>query len=199
MFVNSQEVDQLFRAAIGDGVAPGFQYVVFNKNEIISSKATGISRPVSEADPAGVPMFPQTPVNLTSAGKFLVSIVALAILQRGLAYNGMTLEDLDNHEKLIEVLPEFGSQSGSWAGKMFVGFEPHLGPDGKKVPILREPTVKVTLRHIFTHTSGHPYFVSYFDTSIQSTALLNNSPGLGAYLVDSSAYHGICRFLLPSL
>lgn len=156
------KVDQLFQEAIDQGIAPGLQYTVFNKNEILSSKAVGISRPISDAEPKGRPMLPETPVHLSSAGKLLVSIAVLAVLERGLAFNGMTVDDIDNHEKLIEILPEFGAQSDSWAGKVLVGFEPELGPDGKKVPILREPTVKVTLRHFFTHTAGHPYWVCLF-------------------------------------
>lgn len=161
MLIDTTKIDQLFRQAVNDGVAVGFQYVVFNKDDILSSKAAGLSHAASDADPEGVPLLPETPLNLASCGKLMVSIVALAVLERGMTHNGMTLADLDDHDKLVQVLPEFGEESDSWVGKIFVGFEPGLGPDGKKTPILRNPTVKVTLRHLFTHAAGHPYAVSH--------------------------------------
>lgn len=94
---------------------------------------------------------------IASAGKPTVSLLALIILERGLVPNGMNLNDLDNHEKLIEILPEFRHGSGSLVTKIIEGFEPHLNAEGKKVPILRDVKKKVTLRMLLTHTAGLSY------------------------------------------
>lgn len=161
--LETAKIEQLFRKAVQDDVAPGFQYAVFNKDKLLLSDAVGLDKIPSEADPTGVPLLPQTPLFFVSCGKIMHSIATLIVLERGLAHNGMTLDDLDNHDKLVEILPEFGQNSKSMAGKIIVGFEPHLGSDGMKIPILRDPKNKVTLRHIFTHTLSHPWHVSYFD------------------------------------
>ncbi|KAF9519460.1 hypothetical protein BS47DRAFT_1336893 [Hydnum rufescens UP504] len=84
--------------------------------------------------------------------------MVLHILEKGLCPNGMTLADLDNHEKLVQVLPEFKHGSTSLVSKIIVGFKKELGADGKKVPILRDYEGKVTLRMLLTHTSGLAYY-----------------------------------------
>jgi CubicO group peptidase (beta-lactamase class C family) len=158
--VNNTEIQQLFDDAVNRGLAPGFQYAVFSQKQVLAAGTSGLAKMASETDPYGVPMQPETILWIASAGKILVSLVTLIVLERGLAHNGMTLDDLDNHEKLVQILPEFRQGSGSLVTKIVTGFKQELGPDGKKVPILHDSNGKITLRDLMTHTSGFPYFVS---------------------------------------
>lgn len=157
--VNNTEIQQLFDDAVNRGLAPGFQYAIFNQTQLLVNGTSGLAKIASETDPHGVPMQPETILWVASAGKILVSLATLIVLERGLAHNGMTLDDLDNHEKLVEILPEFRHGSGSLVTKTVTGFEEQLDPNGKKVPILHDTKGKITLRDLMTHTSGFPYFV----------------------------------------
>lgn len=156
----SIQIHNLFAVAIAKKFLPGVQVVVFNKDTFLVNEALGFSTLPSDDHPEGVLMTPGNTHWIASAGKLTVSLLALIILERGLVPNGMTLNDLDHHEKLIEILPEFKHGSGSLVTKIIEGFEPHLDPEGKKVPILRDAKNKVTLRMLLTHTAGLSYAVS---------------------------------------
>jgi CubicO group peptidase (beta-lactamase class C family) len=140
--------------AVANGYAPGFQFTVFNKDSLIANGASGLADVPSET-----PFRKDHILILASCSKICMSIIALRILENGLCSNGMTLADLDDHEKLVDILPEFKLGSGSPVTKIIDGYEKELGPDGKKVPILHDCTRKVTLRMLLTHTSGLAYYV----------------------------------------
>ncbi|KIJ53966.1 hypothetical protein M422DRAFT_241228 [Sphaerobolus stellatus SS14] len=126
----------LIDEAVAKGIAPGFQAVVFNKDEILFNGVWIRRRSIQGQS--------KRPV---------VHLVALQAIERGLI-PGFTLEDLDNHEKLAEILPELKQGSGTVVTKIFEGWEDHPGPDGKRAMKLRDAKNKITLRMLLTHTSG---------------------------------------------
>jgi methyl acetate hydrolase len=152
--MTEQVIQKFFDDAVAQGLAPGFQFAVFDKDSLIASGSSGLVDAVS-----GTPFRNDHIIWLASCSKLSISIMVLHILEKGLCPNGMTLADLDDHEKLVQVLPEFKHGSTSLVSKIIVGFEKELGSDGKKVPILRDYEGKVTLRMLLTHTSGLAYYV----------------------------------------
>lgn len=89
--------------------------------------------------------------------QLVISLVALRILERGLTKAPFSLSDLDDHEKLVSVLPEFKLKGGNMVTKILEGYG-QPGPDGKKEMKLRDAKKGCTLRHLLTHTSGLCYF-----------------------------------------
>lgn len=164
-----RDIQSLFDNAVSNSIAPGFQFVVFDKTHFVVNGVAGqLSLPESNTDgpiasplKEGIPMTAEHNHWLASAGKIAVSIIALMILERGAAKNGISLSDLDNHEKLVEILPEFKLGSDSVLTKIIDGFEPKLNEKGQKVPILRDAKAKVTLRMLFTHTAGLSVMVRF--------------------------------------
>ncbi|GJJ08914.1 hypothetical protein Clacol_003134 [Clathrus columnatus] len=139
--------------AVKDGVVPGLQCVVFNRNHIIFNGVSGFSALPSEENPAGKPMTQLTILWLASCTKLVVSLVVLHVLDKGLV-DGISIADLDNPDALARIVPEFSPESGSLITKIIEGFEDGLGPDGKKIMKLRDAKNRVTLRHLLTHSSG---------------------------------------------
>ncbi|KAF9506383.1 hypothetical protein BS47DRAFT_434660 [Hydnum rufescens UP504] len=155
-------VQTFFDDAVAQGLAPGFQFAVFDKDSLIASGVSGVVDAVS-----GIPFQNDHILWLASCSKISISIMVLHILEKGLCSNGMTLADLDDHEKLVQLLPEFKHGSNSLVSKIIVGYEKELAPDGKRVPILHDYKGKVTLRMLLTHTSGlayywHPFMVEMY-------------------------------------
>jgi methyl acetate hydrolase len=149
--------------AVANGVAHGFQCVVFDRDSLLFNGVSGLASGPSEHAPKGKPFKPETLVWTASCTKLAVSLIVLHILERGLAKSGFSLKDLDNHEALVEVLPEFKHGSGSLVTKIIEGFEDELGSDGKKVMKLRDAKGKVTLRMLLTHTAGLAYEWNDYD------------------------------------
>jgi CubicO group peptidase (beta-lactamase class C family) len=156
----AQKFQDLFDRAVANDVFPGAQFVVFDEENILINGVSGHAMLPSENDPHGSLMQKDTPHCIASCTKISVSLLCLMMLERGLGNSGMRLDDLDDYEKLIKVLPEFKLGSGNWVTKIIEGFEPELGADGKKVPILRDAKTEVTLRMLLTHTTGLAYMVS---------------------------------------
>jgi CubicO group peptidase (beta-lactamase class C family) len=156
----AQKFQDLFDKAVATDVFPGAQFVVFDKENILINGVSGYAILPSENDPKGLLMQKDATHYLASCTKISVSLLCLIVLERGLGNSGMRLDDLDDHEKLIKVLPEFKLGSGNWVTKLIEGFGPELGVDGKKVPILRDAKTEVTLRMLLTHTVGLAYWVS---------------------------------------
>jgi len=140
--------------AVEKGVAPGFQCVVFDRESVLFNDVSGNATGPSDTAPEGIPFRPDTLVWLASASKISLSLIVLHIVERGLAKIGFSMKDLDSHEALVEVLPEFRHGSGSLVTKILEGFEEELGEDGKKVMKLRDAKGQVTLRMLLTHTAG---------------------------------------------
>ncbi|GJJ11940.1 hypothetical protein Clacol_006178 [Clathrus columnatus] len=146
----------VFQKLIDDAVlkriAPGFQAVVFDKDQILFSGISGYASAPSVEDPDGREMTPSTILWVASFCKVVTHIIALHAIERGFIQN-FTMNDLDNHEKLVEILPELKQGSGTLCTKIIEGFE-EPGPDGKKVMKLRDAKNKITLRMLLTHTTG---------------------------------------------
>lgn len=191
--MSSSKIHDLFAAAIAKKSLPGAQVVVFNKDSFLVNEALGFSSLPSDEHPDGVLMTPESVHWIASAGKPTVSLLALIILERGLAPNGMTLGDLDNHEKLVQILPEFKHGSGSLVTKIIEGFERHLDADGRKIPILRDAKNKVTLRMLLTHTAGLSYAVRLHIAILWMTPLIRPISGTTPSLMS---WYGIVRFQL---
>ncbi|GJJ08215.1 hypothetical protein Clacol_002424 [Clathrus columnatus] len=139
--------------AVKDGVAPGLQCVVFNRDEIIFNGVSGFASLPSEENPAGEPMTKSSVLWLASCTKLVVSLIVLHVLDKGLI-DGISIGDLDNPDALAKIVPEFSPESGSLVTKIIEGFENRLGPDGRKIMKLRDAKNRVTLRHLLTHSSG---------------------------------------------
>lgn len=90
------------------------------------------------------------------SSQLVISLVGLRILEEGLSKTPFSLADLDDHEKLVSILPEFKLGSGSMVTKILEGYGP-VGPDGKKELKLRDAKKGCTLRHLLTHTNGQAY------------------------------------------
>ncbi|KAF8316591.1 beta-lactamase/transpeptidase-like protein [Clavulina sp. PMI_390] len=155
-------IQKLFDDATTRSVAPGYQFVVFDRQAILVNGVSGYS---SLPSPAGGGRPHPAPINgakmkpdhihwIMSAGKLALSVVALIALERGLTSNGMTIADLDDHDKLVEILPEFRLGSGSLVTKVIEGWEAGHDAEGRKIPKLRDAKTPVTLRMLFTHSSG---------------------------------------------
>lgn len=157
----ASQFQRLFDNAIAGNIVPGAQFVVFNKDKYLINGVSGYSKLPAKGEPKGVKMRLDDIHLIASTAKIAVSILALLILERRLAKNGMGLVDLDNHEKFAEIVPEFKRGSGSPVTKIIVGFKPELNEDGQRVPILKDVEGQVTLRMLLTHTAGFAYFVGF--------------------------------------
>jgi methyl acetate hydrolase len=140
--------------AVAKGVAPGFQCVVFDRDSLVFNGVSGLASAPTDAAPEGKPFKPETLVWLASCTKICISLIVLHIIERNLTKSGFAIQDLDSHEALVKVLPEFKHGSGSLVTKIIEGFEDEVGKDGKKVMKLRDAKGRVTLRMLLTHTAG---------------------------------------------
>ncbi|KAF8311387.1 beta-lactamase/transpeptidase-like protein [Clavulina sp. PMI_390] len=212
-------IQELFDDAVSNAIAPGFQFVVFNRDEIVLNGVSGYARLPETTSPSALAnhasdsdsdqppasslpgsldpihlasdMSPDGDVEkvdrrfegekmtaahvhwIASCGKLAVSLLALIILERGLADNYPTNDQslidvatLDDHAKLVEVLPEFKLGGESLVTKVIEGWEeveedgaengneitegqnqPQYVSDkqGRRIPRLREAKTGVTL------------------------------------------------------
>ncbi|GJJ07864.1 hypothetical protein Clacol_002070 [Clathrus columnatus] len=141
--------------AIVNGVTPALQCIVINKEKILHNTISGLASTPSASPPDGKPFTNDSALLLASCNKVVLSIVALSVLDKRQVKTGMGIEHLDDHEKLVEILPEFSPSSGSPLTKILEGFEEGvLDSDGRKVMKLKYAKTKITLRMLLTHTAG---------------------------------------------
>ncbi|UZJ50783.1 hypothetical protein CBS101457_000103 [Exobasidium rhododendri] len=150
------------------GLALGLSAVVFDGDHEIFSGTSGVHTVAGDGT-SEQPMRPETVHWVASCTKLSVSLIVLQILEKGLA-KGLSLDSLDDNEALVSILPEFKIGSGSIVTKILEGYGP-IGADGKRELIMRDAKVKVTLRHLLTHSAGLAYYwnddlmVQYYEPS----------------------------------
>jgi len=126
------------RRAIEEGRIPGAVAMVGNEREVVYASAFGPS-----SRPDGRPHTINDVFMIASMTKAVTSVAGAQLLEQG-RYS------LD--QPVEELLPEIA------ATKVLTGF------DAAGRPILRAPKAKPTIRHLFTHTSGHSSDVWNADT-----------------------------------
>lgn len=147
----------LIDKAVAEDAAPGLQCAVFDEGNVFFHGVSGLSSTATETPPNGKPLEKNTTLTLASCSKLPLSIITLRVLEGRKTTMGFGLEHLDDHEKLVQVLPEIVHGSGSLLTQIIEGFEDKLGPDNRKIMKLRPTKEKITLRMLLTHTSGMGY------------------------------------------
>ncbi|GAA6000615.1 hypothetical protein JCM10207_004577 [Rhodosporidiobolus poonsookiae] len=133
----SPSLQALLERAIASGAAPGLTACAFTRHGTFATAVAGVA-----SVETGAPMTTDTTLWLGSAGKTVVSLAALALVEK----EGFVL---DSHEELVKVVPELGKD---WPGtKIWSIFD---GKDDKGGYKLKPASVGITLRHLLTHTSG---------------------------------------------
>ena len=117
------------RRAIAEGRIPGAVAMVGNEREVVHASAFGPS-----SRPDGRPHSLDDVFMIASMSKAVTSVAGAQLLEQG-RYS------LD--QPVEELLPEIAET------KVLTGF------DSADRPVLRAPRAKPTIRHLFTHTSGH--------------------------------------------
>ncbi|PWY97377.1 beta-lactamase/transpeptidase-like protein [Testicularia cyperi] len=164
------DLQKIVDDAVAQGVAPGIQAVIFDKTGTVSSVAAGDATIATETD-AAVPMTTSTVAWMASCSKLSIAILALQLLERKDLWKNpseaLTLDDIDNHEKLTKILPEFALDNDD-SLCTFVWNEPafHDGTDehGRRKLNVRKAKRGITLRHLFTHSSGLSYIFNEENT-----------------------------------
>ncbi|PWN20085.1 beta-lactamase/transpeptidase-like protein [Microstroma glucosiphilum] len=145
-----------FQKAIDDGVAPGVQYTVFDRDSTLLSDAIGYAR-VSATGEKEVKMTTNTFCWLASCSKLSISLIVLHVLERGLAKDGSSLADLDSSLALLRVLPEFDPKSDTYVSKILTGWGSIDPATGKLTPQLTPRKTIPTIRQMLLHTAGLAY------------------------------------------
>lgn len=143
--------------AVAEGIAPALQCIIVDKKSVLHNVVSGYADLPSDENPKGKPFTDNSTILLASCTKLLLSIVTLSVLEKGQAKNGIGIEHLDDHEKLVEILPEFSPSSGTLLTKILEGFEDGHDAEGRKIMKLRDAKTRITLRMLLTHTSGISY------------------------------------------
>jgi methyl acetate hydrolase len=117
------------RRAIEEGRIPGAVAMIGNEREVVYASAFGPS-----SRPDGRPHTIDDVFMIASMSKAVTSVAGAQLLEQGRCSLDQPVEEL---------LPEIAET------KVLSGF------DSADRPILRAPKVKPTIRHLFTHTSGH--------------------------------------------
>ncbi|GAA6038557.1 hypothetical protein JCM8097_004629 [Rhodosporidiobolus ruineniae] len=126
--------------AIASGAAPGLVAVAFDHERNFAAAASGVSSVKTQA-----PMTTDSVLWFASAGKILVSLAALVLVERDSF-------DLDSHEELVKVVPELGKgYPGSRVWELFDG------KDENGAWRFKQAQKGITLRHLLTHTTGFSY------------------------------------------
>lgn len=127
--VSLPDYEALAQAAVADGRIPGIVSMVGSGLEVLHASAFG---PSGRAD--GRPHTLGDVFMIASMTKAVTSVAAAQMLEQGLF-------ELDQPAE--EVIPDVAEH------RVLIGF------DDAGQPMLREPTRKMTMRQLLTHTSGH--------------------------------------------
>ncbi|GAA5949833.1 hypothetical protein JCM10213_005783 [Rhodosporidiobolus nylandii] len=92
----SDSLTALLTRSIHSGAAPGLVACAFDRTSTFASAAAGVA-----SLETGAPMNVDTTMGLASAGKILVSLAVLRLVER----DGL---NLDSHNELVKVVPELG-------------------------------------------------------------------------------------------
>lgn len=123
--------DSEFEAAIAQAQLPGAIGIIVDREGVRYSRAVGLADA-----PGNVPMREDTPCQIASMTKALVSVAVMQLVEQG---------RMDLDEPVGELLPELASP------QVITGF------DDSGVPQTRPAKRPITMRHLLTHTSGLGY------------------------------------------
>jgi methyl acetate hydrolase len=129
--MDTAAIDDLLKQAVGTGALPGVVAMVGDREGTLYEGVYG-RLSVESDEPARA----DTMFWIASMTKAIVSVAALQLIERG---------ELELEQPVADILPAFGELP------ILEGF------DGD-APRLRAATRPVTLRHLFTHTSGCGYW-----------------------------------------
>ncbi|KAI5474585.1 beta-lactamase/transpeptidase-like protein [Pseudohyphozyma bogoriensis] len=133
------QLQSLLEDGVAAKAAPGLIAVVFNRDKIIAKAAVGVRNVDTQA-----PIDTSTIVWQASMSKAVVSFAVLrAVEEKGF--------DIDSHDELVKILPEFKIGGGHPLSKLFTE------KDGEGKWGTKEAKKGVTLRHLLSHTSGLAY------------------------------------------
>jgi hypothetical protein len=91
------------------------------------------------------------------------------------------LEQLDDHEALLKVFPEFKLGGGHMVTKILEGLDSSRRSEGEAALKLRDATVGITLRHLYTLSSqlrsskANTYFAGY--RILRASGTILTTPG----------------------
>jgi CubicO group peptidase (beta-lactamase class C family) len=129
----STAIEAVLAASVASGAVPGAVAIAIDGDGTRGLAAAGATR----ADGEGAPLESGARFRLASMTKALTSVAALQLLEEG----QFGLDD-----PVESVVP-------GWKELLVLD-----GWDGD-APRLREPRTQATIRHLFTHTAGHGYFI----------------------------------------
>lgn len=134
--MDTAAIDGLLEQAVSTGALPGVVAMVGDREGTLYEGAHGRLSVASDE-----PTRTDTMFWIASMTKAVVSAAALQLIERG---------ELELEQPVADILPAFGELA------ILDGFD-------VDVPRLRAPTRPVTLRHLFTHTSGCGYWFDNAD------------------------------------
>jgi methyl acetate hydrolase len=126
----TSEADRLLQAATQAGVAPGVVALAATADGIIYEGSAG------RRSAAGAPMSLDTLVWIASMAKAVTGVAAMQLVEQG---------KIALDQNAAEIFPQLGSV------QVLEGF------DAQGAPRLRPAKRPITIRHLFTHTSGYGY------------------------------------------
>lgn len=134
--------DSSLEQAFTQSALPGAVGIIVGRDGVRYARAFGLADHAS-----GAAMQIDTPFQIASMTKALVSVAAMQLVEQG---------KLALDRPIGDVLPDLG------AAQVLEGF------DAEGQPVLRAPVRPITLRHLLTHTAGlgyffvHPEILQYF-------------------------------------
>jgi CubicO group peptidase (beta-lactamase class C family) len=142
--------DSAFATAVAQADLPGAVGLIVDRDGLRYARSFGLGNVET-----GLPLDPQTPCQIASMTKALVSVAAMQLVER---------ERLSLDAPIGAVLPELADP------QVLAGF------DGEGQPLTRPAVRPITLRHLLTHTAGFGYFFASPDLA-RYFAAVRPAPG----------------------